>query len=43
MHEDLALLFWLPNGTANVTPKDAMWKKIHQDYTPSNHPSHIAC
>ena len=43
MHEDLASLFQLPAGIADITPKEAMWAKIHQDYTLSNHPSHIAC
>ncbi len=27
----------------HTTPKDKMWAKIRADYTPSNHPSHIAC
>jgi hypothetical protein len=26
-----------------ATPKDEMWAKIRADYTPSNHPSYIAC
>ena len=38
-HKDLASLFRLPAGIADVTPKEAMWAKIHRDYTPSNHPS----
>jgi hypothetical protein len=27
----------------HLTPKEEMWAKIRADYTPSNHPSHIAC
>ena len=27
----------------HLTPKEEMWAKIRVDYTPSNHPSHIAC
>jgi hypothetical protein len=27
----------------DTPPKQAMWEKILTDYTPSNHPSHIAC
>jgi len=25
----------------NVTPKQAMWERIHKDYIPSTHPSYI--
>jgi hypothetical protein len=28
---------------AEMEPKAAMWARIQRDYTPSNHPSHIAC
>jgi hypothetical protein len=27
----------------NTPPKQAMWERVLADYTPSNHPSHIAC
>jgi hypothetical protein len=27
----------------NTPPKQVMWEKILMDYSPSNHPSHIAC
>jgi hypothetical protein len=27
----------------DTPPKQAMWEQILTDYTPSNHPSHIAC
>ena len=31
------------NLSDDTPPKQAMWEKILADYTPSNHPSHIAC
>jgi hypothetical protein len=27
----------------NASPKQVMWERVLTDYTPSNHPSHIAC
>jgi hypothetical protein len=35
---------WHTNPLNDDTPpKQVMWEKILADYTPSNHPSHIAC
>jgi len=32
-----------PKPLNNVPPKEAMWRHIRADYTPSNHPSTITC
>jgi len=31
------------NSLEDTSPKDAMWAHLLVDYTPSDHPSHIAC
>jgi hypothetical protein len=33
----------IPLHPDNITPNSAMWKCLYDDYTPSNHPSHIIC
>jgi len=32
-----------PEPIHNIPPKEAMWQRIRADYTPSNHPSTVAC
>jgi hypothetical protein len=43
-HMELLTLHPLPPPTwETLTPKKAMWDSILTNYTPLNHPSHIAC
>jgi hypothetical protein len=32
-----------PTPIHDLPPKEVMWRRIREDYTPSNHPSTIAC
>jgi len=32
-----------PQNPNDVPPKEVMWRRIRADYTPSNHPSTVAC
>jgi hypothetical protein len=43
LHPALDTLLERESLPDDVTPKQAMWDRIKADYTPSNHPSHIAC
>ena len=43
-HLELLTLHPLPPPSRDtLTPKRAMWDTYTADYTPSNHPSHVAC
>jgi hypothetical protein len=43
VHPMLNTLLESQSSPDNVTPKQAMWNRIKAEYTPSDHPSHIAC
>ena len=43
LHGTMNLITAIPKTLAQQLPRLTMWEKICVDYTPSTHPSHIAC
>ncbi len=43
LRRDMDALAAIPKPLSQQLPHIAMWERIHMDYTPSHHPSHITC
>ncbi len=43
LQPQMTALMATPPTLSQCLPHTAMWAKIHEDYTPSTHPSHITC